>query len=98
MCAFPSLTCVNASPIAFIGYTVFAVAVIVFLIFFVAPTHGQSNIFVYLGICSLAGSLSVMSCKALGIALKLTFQGDNQLVYMETHVCLLVGGLRRGIS
>ena len=85
-------------PAAFIGYTVFAVAVIVFLIFFVAPTHGQSNIFVYLGICSLAGSLSVMSCKALGIALKLTFQGDNQLVYMETHVCLLVGGLRRGIS
>ena len=50
----------------------------------------QTNIFVYLGICSLAGSLSVMSIKALGIALKLTFQGDNQLVYLETHFCLLV--------
>ena len=62
----------------------------VFLVFFVAPTHGQSNVFVYLGICSLAGSLTVMSCKALGIALKLTFQGDNQLVYVETHFCFLV--------
>ncbi|XP_052478678.1 probable magnesium transporter NIPA3 isoform X3 [Gossypium raimondii] len=30
------------------------------------------------------GSLSVMSVKALGIALKLTFEGKNQLVYLET--------------
>ncbi|KAJ9507029.1 hypothetical protein QJQ45_004684 [Haematococcus lacustris] len=72
----------------FIGYIVFAVSTIVFLIWYVAPMHGTSNVFVYLGICSLAGSLSVMSCKALGIALKLTFQGDNQLVFVETHVCI----------
>ncbi len=51
---------------AFLGYTVFAVSVIVFLIFYVAPQHGTSSIFVYIGICSLAGSLSVMSCKARG--------------------------------
>jgi len=75
---------------AFIGYTVFAVSVIVFLILYVAPSHGSTNIFVYIGICSLAGSLSVMSCKALGIAIKLTFRGDNQLVYAETHFCLAV--------
>lgn len=75
---------------AFIGYTVFAVSAIVFLVFFVAPSHGTSNIFIYIGICSIAGSLSVMSCKALGIALKLTFQGDNQLVYAETHFCIVV--------
>lgn len=48
---------------AFLGYTAFAVSFIVFLIFYVAPTHGATNIFVYLAICSLAGSLSVMSCK-----------------------------------
>ena len=48
---------------AFIGYIVFALTVIVFLVFYVAPMHGTSNIFVYIGICSLAGSLSVMSCK-----------------------------------
>jgi hypothetical protein len=28
--------------------------------------------------------------QALGIALKLTFQGDNQLVFFETHFCLAV--------
>ena len=31
---------------------------------------------VYIAICSLMGSLSVVSCKALGIALKLTFKGQ----------------------
>ena len=38
--------------------------VILYLIFSVAPKHGNSNIFVYLAICSLIGSLSVMSVKA----------------------------------
>jgi magnesium transporter len=32
----------------------------------------------------------VMSVKALGIALKLTFSGINQLVYIQTWVFLLV--------
>lgn len=31
-----------------------------------------------------------MSVKALGIALKLTFQGDNQLVYPQTSVFAMV--------
>eukprot|EP00798_Chlamydomonas_sp_ICE-L_P021784 gene21784-28803_t len=75
---------------AFLGYAVFAVTVMIFLIFVVAPLHGNTNIFVYLAICSLAGSLSVMSCKALGIAIKLTIRGDNQLVYSETHACIAV--------
>ena len=33
------------------------------LIFLVAPVHGTCNIFVYIGICSIVGSLSVVSCK-----------------------------------
>ncbi|KAI3787851.1 hypothetical protein L2E82_00329 [Cichorium intybus] len=36
-------------------------------------------------VCSLLGSLSVMSVKGLGIALKLTFSGTNQLVYPQTR-------------
>ncbi len=63
--SFSRLLSSTISPLyaAFIGYTVLAVTLIVFLAFFVAPTYGQTNIFVYLGICSLAGSMSVMSCK-----------------------------------
>jgi hypothetical protein len=31
-----------------------------------------------------------MSCKALGIALMLTFSGDNQLFYPETSVFAII--------
>jgi len=74
----------------FVAYTALAVAVILLLVYVAAPSHGATNIFVYLGICSLAGSLSVMSCKALGIAIKLTLQGNNQLLHVQTHLCAAV--------
>ncbi len=47
----------------FLLYCLAATAVILYLIVKVAPAHGNSNIFVYLAICSLIGSLSVMSVK-----------------------------------
>ncbi|MFQ6648837.1 hypothetical protein Gotur_021019, partial [Gossypium turneri] len=58
----------------------------------------RSHIMVYIGVCSLVGSISVcipvrllvMSVKALGIALKLTFSGMNQLVYPQTWAFTLV--------
>lgn len=34
--------------------------------------------------------LCVSWLQALGIAIKLTFNGDNQLMFIETHVCLVV--------
>mmetsp|Transcript_3003 Transcript_3003/g.7847 ORF Transcript_3003/g.7847 Transcript_3003/m.7847 type:complete len:408 (+) Transcript_3003:192-1415(+) len=74
----------------FMVYATFAIGMVVYLIWYVAPLHGTTSIFVYIAICSLAGSLSVMSCKALGIALKLTWQGDNQLLHIETYFSLMV--------
>ncbi|KAJ3300229.1 hypothetical protein HK104_003143 [Borealophlyctis nickersoniae] len=57
-----------------------------FLIYRVGPVHGKKNMLVYIAICSLVGSVSVMACKGFGIALKLTFAGHNQLVYPSTYV------------
>lgn len=74
----------------FMLYAILALVAVLVLIFYVAPEHGPQVIFVYIGICSIAGSLSVMSCKALGIALRLTFSGHNQLGYMETWCCAAV--------
>ena len=51
----------------------------VYLIYWVSPVYGQTNILVYIAICSLIGSLSVMGCKGLSIALKLTLSGNSQL-------------------
>ena len=63
----------------FILYTVFAVGAALILIIKVAPKHGRENILVYISICSLIGSLTVMACKGLGIVLKRTFSGYNEL-------------------
>ena len=61
------------------------------------PSPPPWQVLVYVSICSLIGSLSVVSCKALGIALKLTLGGHNQLYSFKTYVfavCVLlcVGG------
>lgn len=63
----------------FLIYAAFAILVAVYLIYWVSPVYGQTNILVYIAICSLIGSLSVMACKGLSIALKLTLGGNSQL-------------------
>jgi hypothetical protein len=40
--------------------------------------------------CGVMWYAKVMSVKALGIALKLTFQGQNQLIYPQTSVFAMV--------
>ncbi|KAF2600306.1 hypothetical protein F2Q68_00008842, partial [Brassica cretica] len=75
---------------AFMFYASLIIGAAVFLIIRYVPQYGQTNVMVYIGICSLVGSLSVMSVKALGIALKLTFSGTNQLFYPQTWVFTLV--------
>ncbi|KAK9713752.1 hypothetical protein RND81_06G049400 [Saponaria officinalis] len=69
------------------GFLLYAILVLILasiLIVRFAPLYGQTHVMVYIGICSLVGSLSVMGVKALGIALKLTFSGMNQLAYPQT--------------
>ena len=69
---------------AFLSYAVCVIILALVLIYQYAPRYGRSHPLVYVLICSLIGSLSVVSCKALGIALKLTFRGNNQLFRKET--------------
>jgi magnesium transporter len=76
---------------AFLLYALIAVGITLYLIFKVPPEVQMNNILVYIAICSIVGSLSVVSCKALGIALKLTFyEGNNQLGYPQTYFFVLI--------
>ncbi|XP_077218031.1 putative magnesium transporter NIPA6 [Tasmannia lanceolata] len=75
---------------AFLLYVASVTVLVFVLIFHFAPQYGHTNVLVFTGICSLMGSLSVMSVKALGISLKLTFEGINQLIYPETWFFMLV--------
>ncbi|PIA47231.1 hypothetical protein AQUCO_01400131v1 [Aquilegia coerulea] len=75
---------------AFLLYAALVITAVFILIIRFIPHYGQTHIMVYIGVCSLVGSLSVMSVKALGIALKLTFSGTNQLIYPQTWAFALV--------
>ncbi|GJN16977.1 hypothetical protein PR202_gb04010 [Eleusine coracana subsp. coracana] len=74
----------------FLFYAAIVLVATFLLIYYVVPKYGQTHIMVYIGVCSLVGSLSVMSVKALGIALKLTFSGMNQLIYPQTWLFTIV--------
>ncbi|KAJ9137218.1 hypothetical protein NKR23_g9186 [Pleurostoma richardsiae] len=75
------------------GFLLYAISVCIFsvvMIYKVAPVYGKKNPLIYLSICSLVGSVSVMSVKAFGIALKLTFEGNNQFSHPSTYVFMII--------
>jgi hypothetical protein len=73
----------------FILYVIFVILVTLGIIFFVAPRYGRKNILVFILVCSLIGSLSVVSVKGLGLAIKETLSGNQQLSNFLTWFWLL---------
>ncbi|NXF98500.1 NIPA2 protein, partial [Eubucco bourcierii] len=74
------------------GFLVFATLVVIvslILIFVVGPRHGQTNILVYITICSVIGALSVSCVKGLGIAIKELFAGKPVLKHPLFWILLL---------
>jgi hypothetical protein len=57
-CDFPDY-CFLFWSAAFLMYTASAIAITLFLVLYCAPRYGQTNILVYIGICSIIGSLTV---------------------------------------
>ncbi|KZT70391.1 DUF803-domain-containing protein [Daedalea quercina L-15889] len=82
------------------GFMMYCFTVLVFsvvMIWAVVPKYGRTNPLVYISICSLVGSVSVMAIKGFGVAVKLTFAGNNQFTHLSTYVfgvtvigCILV--------
>ncbi|RVX72652.1 hypothetical protein B0A52_04050 [Exophiala mesophila] len=75
------------------GFIIYCLAAIIFstvMIYKVGPIYGKKNPLIYISICSTVGSVSVMSVKAFGIALKLTFAGNNQFTHASTYVFMVV--------
>src|ERR1700749_1476804 len=75
---------------AFVTYCIIVVSVSLFMIYRVVPRYGSTIPLVYISICSLVGSVSIMAIKAFGIALKLTFAGNNQFTHASTYVFMIV--------
>ncbi|KAF3676107.1 putative magnesium transporter NIPA6 [Capsicum annuum] len=75
---------------AFLIYVAATLSMVLALILHFEPRYGQTNILVYLGICSLMGSFTIVSIKAIGIAIKLTLEGISQVAYPQTWFFLSV--------
>ncbi|KAJ5625017.1 hypothetical protein N7510_001326 [Penicillium lagena] len=77
------------------GFLLYCLAVAIFstvMVYRVAPVYGRKNPLIYISICSTVGSVSVMSVKAFGIAVKLTLGGNNQFTNASTYVFAIVTG------
>ncbi|KAF9029857.1 magnesium transporter NIPA-domain-containing protein [Rhodocollybia butyracea] len=71
------------------AFLLYVAAVLIFsvvTIAFIVPYYGRTQPWVYISICSLVGSVSIMSIKAFGIAVKLTLGGNNQFTQLSTYV------------
>ncbi|KAH9477536.1 putative magnesium transporter NIPA4 [Psilocybe cubensis] len=78
------------------GFLLYCFTVLVFTLFMIymaVPKYGRTNPIVYLSICSLVGSISVMAIKGFGVAVKLTFAGNNQFTHPSTYVFMIVVAL-----
>ncbi|CBX94212.1 hypothetical protein LEMA_P123640.1 [Plenodomus lingam JN3] len=74
----------------FLFYCTFVAIFSIFMIYKIAPKYGRKNPLVYLSICSTTGSVSIMFIKAFGIALKMTFAGNNQFTHPSTYVFIIL--------
>lgn len=75
---------------SFIIYALLVGIVAFIIAFYVGPRYGHLNVIIYIVICSAIGSLTVMSCKALGLALRDTISGKSNDFSMWLPYVLIV--------
>ena len=83
--------------VGFVSYVILVAASAGSLIFYASPRWGQSNPLVYITITGTIGSISVVGCKGLGVAIKQTLAGSSQLdnpvtwlILVTVVVCIVV--------
>lgn len=74
-----------ATQVPFLTYCAVVTGFAVFMIWKVVPVWGKRTPLIYISICSSVGSISVMSVKAFGVALKLSLNGNNQFTHLSTY-------------
>ncbi|KAI8975995.1 magnesium transporter NIPA-domain-containing protein [Pilobolus umbonatus] len=72
----------------FIVYACLAVAIALFLVFYCGPRWGKTNMLVYISICSLIGSLSVVLTQGIGGAIVHSFTVENQFTNWFVYLVL----------
>ena len=80
----------------FVIYGILVLLGSLFLIFYVAPRHGSTNVMVYISICSLLGSFSVSCVKGVGLAVKDWSAGKN--IWHDPLFYIMLTGLILSVS
>eukprot|EP00057_Strongylocentrotus_purpuratus_P030188 XP_780942.2 PREDICTED: magnesium transporter NIPA2 [Strongylocentrotus purpuratus] len=75
---------------SFVIYVCLVAASCLALVFAIGPRWGHTNILVYVLVCSLMGSLTVMASKGVGIAFVQLFDGTNTFVDPLTWILILL--------
>jgi len=73
----------------FIFYGIFVIVSAAFTSKYLAPRYGNTNVFVYIYICSTVGSLSVMCCKGIGLCIRETLEGSRTLFDLPLFLFVL---------
>lgn len=71
------------------GFLVYAGLIIIgaaFTALWVGPRYGKSSMFVYIGICSMVGGLSVVATQGLGSAILAQINGEEQFKHWFLYV------------
>ncbi|KAI9244510.1 magnesium transporter NIPA-domain-containing protein [Sporodiniella umbellata] len=82
----------SALSVGFLVYVGFAVSVSLFLIFFCGPRWGKKNMLVYIFVCSLVGSISVVFTQGLGSAIvhSISNRAENQFTNWFIYIVIAV--------
>jgi hypothetical protein len=84
----------KARDTTFVGYVLFVLAVSAFIAFYLGPKAGHKNVVIYIVLCSAIGSLTVMSCKALGLAIRDQLSGrSNDFGMGLPYILMLVSAV-----
>ncbi|XP_017775572.1 PREDICTED: magnesium transporter NIPA2 [Nicrophorus vespilloides] len=81
----------------FVVYCVIIVSLSFVISFYLGPKYGDQNVLIYIALCSGIGSLTVVSCKGLGLALKQFFAGVEDsngwlmyLFFITVVICIII--------
>lgn len=76
--------------LGFLVYAGLAVCISLFLVFYCGPRWGKKNMLVYIVVCSLIGSISVVFTQGLGSAIvhSITYKNENQFTNWFIYIVL----------
>lgn len=84
----------KAMDTTFVSYVLVVLAISAFIAFYLGPKAGHKNVVIYIILCSAIGSLTVMSCKALGLAIRDQISGrSNDFGMGLPYVLMLVSAV-----